>query len=104
MTLKIIVRPVEAGFEATVLGLADCKGSASTREAALELAQQSAEAWLAECEIVAIEVSPGHLRRKHAVEEYIGIFKDDPFWDDFIAAMAEYRREVDARQDIIDGQ
>ena len=96
MTLKIIVRPVEAGYEATILGLADCKVSAATRDAALEQAQQAAEAWLAECEIVELEVSPGHLRRKKAIEKYIGRWKDDPLWDEFIAAMAEYRRQLDA--------
>ncbi|MEK8019502.1 MAG: hypothetical protein VSS75_021730 [Candidatus Parabeggiatoa sp.] len=35
---------------------------------------------------------------EHPWLKFAGMFKDDPNWDEFQAAIAEYRREVDARE------
>lgn len=37
---------------------------------------------------------------KHPWMEFAGMFKDDPYWDEFQEAIAEYRREVDAEDEV----
>lgn len=38
---------------------------------------------------------------KHPWMKFAGMFKDDPYWDEFKEAIAEYRREIDAEDEVI---
>jgi predicted RNase H-like HicB family nuclease len=78
-------------FRATVLGMPECYGQGATREAALANAKQLLAERLSVAEIVAIELPP-----KSTARQMAGNFKDDPQWDEFQGAIAEYRRELDA--------
>jgi predicted RNase H-like HicB family nuclease len=78
-------------FRATVLGLPECYGQGATREAALANAKQLLAERLSAAEIVAIDLPP-----KLTAQQMAGNFKDDPSWDEFQAAIAEYRQELDA--------
>jgi hypothetical protein len=42
-------------------------------------------------EIVGLEIDP----RPHPLAEFVGMFKDDPMFDDWQRAIVEYRRQVD---------
>jgi predicted RNase H-like HicB family nuclease len=48
-------------------------------------------------EIVGLEVGP----EPHPLAEFAGMFKDDPLFDDWQKAIAEYRRQVDADPDYL---
>lgn len=42
-------------------------------------------------ELVGLEVGP----QPHPLAQFAGMFKDDPYFDDWQKAIAEYRRQVD---------
>jgi hypothetical protein len=48
-------------------------------------------------EIVGLEVGP----EPHPLAEFAGMFKDDPLFDDWQKAIAEYRRQVDKDPDYL---
>ncbi len=96
MTMRVLVRPFEKGFKATVVGLADCTVEASTREAAIAQATKEAKEWYEKGEILDFEVSDEVIPRKKTLNDFIGMWKDDEQWDEFIEAMAENRRQMDA--------
>jgi predicted RNase H-like HicB family nuclease len=89
-TVSILLEHETYGFRASVLGLPDCQARGATREDALSNVQDELKARLKSAEIVKISLdSP--TRSKLA-----GIFKDDPQWDEFQAAIAANRKIADA--------
>lgn len=79
-------------FTASVLGLPDCQAEGSTRAEALDNVQKALAVRLQAAEIVSSEIpSP------HPLLELAGVFKDDPQWDEFQAAIAAYRQEENAK-------
>jgi predicted RNase H-like HicB family nuclease len=98
MTCEIWVRPVENGFVATVLGLPGCAVAAPTRDEAIEKARLELRNILSEGEIVRVEIEG----LPQAQERGVGIFADvdDETWNEFLAAMKEYRAQVDADPNI----
>lgn len=81
----------DGDFRATVLGLPDCQAEGATREAALGNAKKRLAERLATAEIVAIDFQVPSTAQRMA-----GNFKDDSEWDEFQAAIAAYRQELDA--------
>jgi hypothetical protein len=64
----------------------------ATREEALAKLRAKIQARLKNgTEIVGLEVGP----QPHPWMEFAGMFKDDPMFDDWQKAIAEYRRQVD---------
>ncbi len=94
MICEIWVRPVENGFAATVLGLPGCVVEAPTRDEAIEKARLELYSMLSEGEIVRVEIDD----LPQAKERGVGIFADvdDETWNEFLAAVKEYREQVDA--------
>jgi predicted RNase H-like HicB family nuclease len=89
-TVSILLENGTNGFRASVLGLPGCQAEGATREAALAKVQMVLQERLVTAEIVTIPLS------SQALPKLAGIFKDDPQWDDFQAAVASYRQEMDA--------
>ncbi|BAU13680.1 hypothetical protein LEP3755_42210 [Leptolyngbya sp. NIES-3755] len=89
-TLSILLERETNGFRASVLGLPDCQASGSTREEALAKVQAVLNDRLQSAEIITI---PHH---SSSLANLTGIFKDDPQWDEFQAAIASYREITDA--------
>lgn len=89
-TLSILLEREAEGFRASVLGLPDCQASGTTREEALVNVQAALRDRLQSAEIITI---PHH---SSALPDLAGIFKDDPQWDEFQAAMESYRQIADA--------
>jgi predicted RNase H-like HicB family nuclease len=88
--ISILLERQTDGFRASVLGLPNCQAQGSTREAALANVQQALTARLQSAEIVTIPLGTT------VFPKLAGIFKDDPQWDDFQAAIAAHRHTVDA--------
>ena len=89
MTFEILVSPVERGFKATVIGLDNHSVVAPTRAEALEKVQSELDAELRNGEVVKMEVAT---RR---IDPFIGIWEHDPLQEEFLQAVADYRKQVD---------
>jgi hypothetical protein len=97
MTCEVWVRPIENGFLATVWGLPDCVVEAPTRDEAIEKARAQVRNLFASGEVVRVEIDlPGEAKARG-----IGIFadEDEESWNAFLAAMQDYRRDVDTNLD-----
>lgn len=94
MTYEVLVKPQQGSFTATVLNLPNCTAQASTREEAIERVRTAAAQLISEGEIVQIEV--GAPRPARPLSSFAGMWREDETFDEFSAAMAEYRRSVDA--------
>ncbi|BDA73625.1 hypothetical protein RIVM261_038850 [Rivularia sp. IAM M-261] len=86
-------------FTASVVGIPNCSVEGSTKEEAIELARAAIEKQLANGDLITIEVNkvPKHLENDPLIKN-IGIFADDPTFDDFLAEIAAYRQQVDAEE------
>jgi len=82
------------GYTATVLGWLDCKAEGNTREEALTSLRQLLTARLSEAEIVSLEISP--TKPEHPWMKFAGMYKDNPLFDEVLADIETYRRELDA--------
>ncbi len=94
-TLDILVWPHESGFLATVLGLPVPVVQATTREAAIQQAQDEAQTLLAKSEVVHVE-NGANVRKSKTLRVGPGMWKDNALYDEFVAAMKEARAEINA--------
>ncbi len=97
MEISVVIEPVAGnGYRATwsAIGMA---AEAPTKEAALDALRKAIEARLA---------GGAELRTLHIPDsenpwvKQAGVFKDDPTFDEWQQAIAEYRRQVDEDPDI----
>ncbi len=95
MTLEILVRPKGKGFKATVKGFDECTVEAPTRDEAVALARHEAEEWIENSEVIKVETAS----TSRIPYRGIGMWADDETFDDFVAAMKQYRAQVDADPD-----
>ena len=72
------------------MGLPDCQAQGVTREDALSNVQKALSARLESAEVVTIPLESSSLPK------LARLFKDDPQWEEFQAAIASYGQEVDA--------
>jgi predicted RNase H-like HicB family nuclease len=100
MTFRIFVQhQLEQGYVASVIGIPDCVAEGATREEAVAKAKEALSRILAQGEIVSVEMENVlHTQPDNPWLKIIGMFKDDPTWDDFQASIEEYRRELDAEE------
>ena len=94
MTYDVLIRQTDGRFVATVLGLPDCTVEAPTRAEAIRRAQVAAAHLISEGELVRIEVAP--LAPPRPLASFAGMWSDDETFDEFVAAVAAYRQEVNA--------
>jgi len=94
MTYDVLVRRTSSHFMATVLGLPDCTVEAPTRVEAIQRARAAAAKFIAEGELVQIEVGPPTPARP--LSSFAGMWADDETFDEFAEAMAAYRKEIEA--------
>ncbi len=83
------------GYQAMVLGHPAVRGCGPTREAAIRQAQAALRQAMGNGEIVSVTVD---VPEPNPWLEDAGIWKEDPQWDEYQAALEEYRREVDERE------
>jgi predicted RNase H-like HicB family nuclease len=83
------------GFLASVIGMPECKAIGATKEEAIENASRALREHLAQAEIVTVDIPT---RIENPLLKHAGRFKDDETFDDFMAEIAKYRRELDAEE------
>lgn len=94
MQYQILVEhPNQNGFVASVLGVPDCVVTGRTEEEAVTEAKAVLGARLAQGKVVTVEVP---VALENPLLKHAGRFKDDPTFDDFLAEIEKYRRELDA--------
>jgi hypothetical protein len=94
MKYDVLIQPQPGdGYRATVLGWPDLSVSGDSEQAVLEHIREAIQDRLAQAKIVRIEVGEGVGR--HPWLPFLGMWQDDPTFDDLLARMQEYRRELD---------
>jgi predicted RNase H-like HicB family nuclease len=98
MEIPVLIEPVaENGFRARAVEPFSMTAEAGTRDAALQKLRELIEARLADgAEIVPLQVPAP----EHPLARFAGMFKDDPYFDDWQRAIAEYRRQVEEDPEI----
>jgi hypothetical protein len=94
----VLIKPeTEGKVSATVLGLPEYRATGSDRTSALAALQKLLAENLSQAEIVSIDIpvpQPENPWLKMA-----GCFKDDPHFDEMLAHIETYRRELDAEME-----
>jgi predicted RNase H-like HicB family nuclease len=99
MQIPVLVERVKGnGYRARGKDPFAVSAKGATREEALARLRAKIQTRLKNgTEIVGLEVGP----QPHPLAEFAGIFKDDPLFDDWQKAIAEYRRQVDSDPDYL---
>src|SRR5258708_6539942 len=97
MQIPVLVERVKGnGYRARGKDPFAVSARGATREEALAKLRAKIQARLKNgTEILGLEVGP----QTHPLAEFAGMFKDDPLFDDWQKAIAEYRRQVDKDPD-----
>jgi predicted RNase H-like HicB family nuclease len=86
-------------FIASVVGIPNCMVEGDTREEAIALVKDVLEQQLENGEMITIDIDSERLKQKiDPWIKHIGIFADDPTFDDFQAEIAAYRQQIDAQE------
>jgi predicted RNase H-like HicB family nuclease len=93
MTYEVLVKQVANRFTATVLGLPGCTVEAGTRADAIQRARAAAATFIAEGELVQIEVEAPLPARP--LSSFAGMWRNDETFEEFQEAIADHRREID---------
>ncbi|MDZ8052832.1 MAG: type II toxin-antitoxin system HicB family antitoxin [Aulosira sp. ZfuVER01] len=94
LNYSVLVEAKESGYQATVWGLPDCQVFAQTREDALNNLHELVKNRFKNVEIIVQEIEAPET--EHPWMKFSGMFKDDPMFDEVLAHIDEYRRELDA--------
>jgi predicted RNase H-like HicB family nuclease len=94
---SVLVEQKEDGYQATVWGQPDLVVFAPTREEALKNLNELVDTRLQNVEIVTGVIEAP--KSEHPWMKFAGKYKDDPQFDDMLADIEAYRRELDAEQE-----
>jgi predicted RNase H-like HicB family nuclease len=94
---SILIEAKEGGYKATVWGLPDCQVFATTKEEAINNLYEVVNTRLQNVEIVNQEIALP--KTEHPWMKLAGKYKDDPQFDDMLADIEAYRRELDAEME-----
>jgi len=96
MTYSVLVEENGAdSFQATALGLPDCRVVAITREQAVAKLRVALAKRLSKAEIVEVEILQPSSRPEHSWKRFAGMFEDEPLFDEVLADIEARRREDD---------
>jgi len=100
MTFQIFLQQQpESGYVASVIGIPNCVAEAETREDAVAKVTEALNQLIAKGELITVDLKNGvQTEANNPWLKIIGMFEDDPTWDDFQANIEEYRRELDAEE------
>ncbi len=79
-------------YRASILGIPDCTAEGHTKEEAIANARTALEHQLTQGELVTIDLETP---QSDPWLKHMGLFANDPTFDDFTAEMAAYRQEID---------
>lgn len=97
MQYQIFVQSESASkFVASVVGVPNCVVEGSSKEEAITKAKTALEKKLSRGELVTVEIDAGRTDAEHDPWlKHLGIFADDPTFDDFLEEVAVYRQQAD---------
>ncbi|MEG4626391.1 hypothetical protein Q5691_19160 [Microcoleus sp. w1-18aA5] len=90
----IIKNESDRTVSAALLGWPECKAFGETRSQALQNLHDLVNAQLAEAEIVSVKLTSS--RSNNPWVRLAGKYENDPYYDEVLAHIEEYRRELDA--------
>lgn len=97
---NVLVEKTEDGKAiATVLEFPALSAIADTQQDAIDRAQELLSERLSQAKIVSIQLEFSENKPKNPVLESLGIFKDDPHFEDVQRNIQEYRDEIDALEE-----
>ena len=93
-------RDPKRGYVATVLGWPACEGLGTTEQEAVREVRAALERELAQGKVITVEVPlPSQLGK--ASNPWVtdaGLWRDDPQWDEFQAAISQHRQDTNASE------
>ena len=96
MGYDILVQPQSKGeYRATILGWPDLVATGQSEQAALEQVKMALRIQLSRSKIVHVsedEVDTDKHHAEHPWQQFLGMWKEDETFDDFVEQMAIYRQ------------
>jgi predicted RNase H-like HicB family nuclease len=97
LTYSVVLKKLDEGYTAAVLGWADCQAIGSTREGAIANLRQQLTEQLQQSEVISLEIdNPNY---EHPWAKFAGMFAEDQDFESVQADIAAYRQEIDAEAD-----
>jgi len=99
MRYPVLLKQRDGEYWAVVPLLPSCTAQGRTREEVLHNVRAAIEEALADMEIATVEVNiPSHPVTSNPWLETVGMFHDDPLFDEMLEEVAAYRRALDEEQ------
>ncbi len=99
MTYDVLIQPLARGtYQATVLGWPDLNVVGDSEIAVVERIKKELQTRLAKSKILHLEIEDSVAAKTHSDHPwtpFLGMWQEDQSFDDFLAKMEAYRREVD---------
>ena len=103
LTYAVILEEKEGNYQATVWGLPEIQATGEIKEAVLKSINQLLTARLEKVEVISDQIDlPA--KSEHPWMKFAGKYKDDPLFDDMLAEIEAYRRELDAKMEAYERQ
>jgi predicted RNase H-like HicB family nuclease len=100
MQYQIFVQSQKDKFVASVVSIPNVIVEAGTEEEAISRVKSALQAQLATGKFVTIEVNPKEIPHQETTQmKYVGIFANDPTFNDFMEKLAAIRKESNATTD-----
>ena len=99
MRVSILLQPnLPEGYMATVLGWPDLMIKGKTEEETLNNVRQEVTSRLQQSKFVTLEIHDDESNDPWM--KFAGMWENDPTFDDFLAEIAAYRRELDEQEGV----
>ncbi len=84
-------------YQTFVVDIPSLKASGNSKEEAIEKLSHRLQAFFKDTEIINLEIEPP--QPKDPWMKFAGMFKDDPYFEEFLQAIQDYRNEIDAEEE-----
>lgn len=91
----LVQQQPEGTYRATVLGWPDLSADGKSEKNALDRIRKSIRERLSRAKVIRIAVDEDAVETHHPWQPFLGMWKDDPTFDNFIAIMQASRQEMD---------
>jgi predicted RNase H-like HicB family nuclease len=86
---------------AQVLGWPECRAEENSREAAIATLKKVLQELLSRAEVIYLDVPKPKV--ENSIMKYAGMFEDDPQFDEVLAEIETYRKELDLGREELTG-
>ncbi|MDF5718112.1 MAG: type II toxin-antitoxin system HicB family antitoxin, partial [Rhizonema sp. NSF051] len=100
LNYSVVIEKKEDGYQATVWGMPEYQVFAKTREEVLFNIHQLVNAHLQKLEIVSQEIELS--KSEHPLMKFAGMYQNNPLFNEVLASIESYRRELDAEMNLED--